>query len=270
MANASQGQETWKSVKEVAFISHKNKRRTMEDAHTLVDSWLDNDKQGFFAVYDGHGGKSAALYAAENLHLVLNEIMSQNEKPTPADLEKILTDTFAKTDEGMKPTVPAAGCTAVVGIIKEIEVEANKERHLVVANVGDARAVISRDGTAERLTYEHKATDTDEAERINAAGGFLLSGRVNGIIAVARALGDHNMKDYIIGTPHTRSIKLEETDDILIFACDGIWDIVEDQQAIDLCREDTSIPAFEMCKKLYSTAVKGGSMDNITVVVVKL
>eukprot|EP01088_Endostelium_zonatum_P022081 TRINITY_DN915_c0_g1_i1.p1 TRINITY_DN915_c0_g1~~TRINITY_DN915_c0_g1_i1.p1 ORF type:complete len:267 (-),score=77.11 TRINITY_DN915_c0_g1_i1:150-950(-) len=264
---SGQGSEKWKSVKEIAFISHKNRRRTMEDAHHFEDSYLGNDKQGFFGIYDGHGGKTAAIYASENLHNVLKELLEAQKDANPEQLQEILAKTFAKTDEEMKPTVPSAGCTAVVALLKEI---GESERHLVVANVGDARAVLSTAGTAERLTYEHKATDEAEADRINKAGGFLVSGRVNGLIAVARALGDHNMKDYIISTPATRSVKLTEENDFLIMACDGIWDVVEDQQAVDLCRAEPELSAFDMCKKLYTAAVNGGSMDNITVAVIKL
>jgi len=240
----------------------------MEDNHYVQDSYLDNPKEAFFGVYDGHGGKGAADYAAAHLHTVLANSIKENEKETldAQKMEGILSKTFEKVDTEMKSTVPQAGCTAVVAVVKEL----NGERHLCVANVGDARAVISRGGKAHRLTFEHKATDPAESQRINDVGGFLVGGRVNGIIAVARALGDHNMKQYIIGTPYTSATKLNDDDDFLILACDGIWDTVDDQQAIDLLLENTSLPAYEMCKKLYSAAVKGGSLDNITVIVIKI
>jgi len=243
----------------------------MEDNHYIQDSYLDNPRQAFFGVYDGHGGKGAADFAATKLHLVLANSLKEAEQTekdslNPQKIEDLLSKTFEKVDADMKPTVPAAGCTAVVALVKEL----NGERHLCVANVGDARAVLSRGGKAQRLTFEHKATDPAESQRINDAGGFLVGGRVNGIIAVARALGDHNMKQYIIGTPYTSSVKLTDEDDFLVLACDGIWDTVDDQQAIDLLRENTDLPVFEMCKKLYSAAVKGGSLDNITVIVIKL
>jgi len=54
------------------------------------------------------------------------------------------------------------------------------KRTLYTANVGDARAVLSRGGRAVRLTYDHKGSDAKEAKRISDAGGFVLNNRVNG------------------------------------------------------------------------------------------
>lgn len=53
-------------------------------------------------------------------------------------------------------------------------------RVLYTANAGDARAVLCRGGKAIRLTYDHKGSDKQEAKRITDAGGFVMSGRVNG------------------------------------------------------------------------------------------
>jgi len=240
----------------------------MEDSHTLLDKYLDDPKQAFFAIYDGHGGKSAADYSAANLHLELAKELKSDM--SPEEILCALTASFSRTDSSMKETVPAAGCTAVVCLLKEVTIEGKPEKSLFVANAGDARAILSKAGKATRLTYEHKATDPAEQERIKAAGGFILNDRVNGLTAVSRSLGDHHQKDFIIGDPHTQFVKLEESDDFLIVACDGLWDALEDQQAVDMIREEADKSPIELCKKLYLAAVKGGSEDNITVVVVKL
>ena len=95
-------------------------------------------------------------------------------------------------------------------------------RVLYVANAGDARGVLCRSGRALRLTYDHKGTDKQEAKRIVDSGGFVMGGRVNGVLAVTRSLGDSSMKDFVVGAPYTTETELTDDDELLILACDGV------------------------------------------------
>ena len=95
-------------------------------------------------------------------------------------------------------------------------------RVLYSANVGDARGVLCRGERAVRLTYDHKGSDRMEAQRIMDAGGFVMSGRVNGVLAVTRSLGDSSMKDFVVGAPYTTETELSEEEQFLIMACDGV------------------------------------------------
>jgi serine/threonine protein phosphatase PrpC len=49
-----------------------------------------------------------------------------------------------------------------------------------------------------------------------------MSGRVNGVLAVTRSLGDSSMKEFVVGAPYTTETELTEDDEILILACDGV------------------------------------------------
>ena len=100
--------------------------------------------------------------------------------------------------------------------------DASLRRVLYTANAGDARAVLCRGGRAIRLTYDHKGSDKQEAERVMKAGGFIMGGRVNGILAVTRSLGDSSMKDHVVGSPYTTETELGDDDEFLIIACDGV------------------------------------------------
>ena len=62
------------------------------------------------------------------------------------------------------------------------------------ANAGDSRAVASVSGRAEPLSVDHKPQDQLEQERITAAGGWVVFNRVNGNLALSRALGDFPFK----------------------------------------------------------------------------
>ncbi|GAA97783.1 hypothetical protein E5Q_04462 [Mixia osmundae IAM 14324] len=145
---------------------------------------------------------------------------------------------------------------------------AGRKRTLYTANVGDARAVLSRGGRAIRLTYDHKGSDMQEAKRITDAGGFVLNNRVNGVLAVTRSLGDSSMKEFVVGAPYTTETTLGEEDEFLIIACDGLWDVCEDQAAVDLIK-DIRDPQ-DASKKLLEHALSSFTTDNTTVLVVRL
>ncbi|EPQ57027.1 protein phosphatase 2C [Gloeophyllum trabeum ATCC 11539] len=143
---------------------------------------------------------------------------------------------------------------------------ATARRVLYCANAGDARGVLCRAGKAVRLTYDHKGSDKQEAKRITDAGGFMMSGRVNGVLAVTRSLGDSSMKEFVVGSPYTTETELCEDDEFLILACDGLWDVIDDQSAVDLVRDVED--AQEASQKLLDYALARTS-DNVTVLLVR-
>jgi len=106
--------------------------------------------------------------------------------------------------------------------VKIIDPPTASRRVLYTANAGDARGVLCRGGKAVRLTYDHKGSDKQEAKRITDAGGFVMSGRVNGVLAVTRSLGDSSMKEFVVGAPYTTETELCDEDELLILACDGV------------------------------------------------
>lgn len=98
-----------------------------------------------------------------------------------------------------------------------------RQRVLYTANVGDARIVLCRNGKALRLSYDHKGSDENEGKRVSNAGGLILNNRVNGVLAVTRALGDSYMKELVTGHPYTTETVIQsDQDEFLILACDGV------------------------------------------------
>lgn len=140
-------------------------------------------------------------------------------------------------------------------------------RVLYAANAGDARAVLCRNGEALRLTYDHKGSDAQESKRITDAGGFVMNNRVNGVLAVTRSLGDSAMKDFVVGAPYTTETEVGPADEFIIIACDGLWDVTEDQEAVNLVRDKSD--AQQMAKLLLEHALVRFSSDNVTVMVVR-
>ncbi|KAG9047327.1 Protein phosphatase 2C 1 [Tulasnella sp. UAMH 9824] len=153
------------------------------------------------------------------------------------------------------------------GMAAAFKAEGELRRVLYTANAGDARAVLSRSGRAVRLTYDHKGSDKKEVRRIQEAGGFVLNNRVNGVLAVTRSLGDSAMKEYVVGSPFTSTVEMNDADEFLIIACDGLWDVIEDQPAVELIRDCPTAQAA--AETLVRHALDNFSHDNITVLVVK-
>ena len=100
---------------------------------------------------------------------------------------------------------------------------ATRQRVLYTANVGDARIILCRAGKALRLSYDHKGNDEGEGKRISNAGGLILNNRVNGVLAVTRALGDTYMKELVTGHPYTTETVIQpDLDEFMLIACDGV------------------------------------------------
>jgi len=76
-----------KSVKEYSVVENMNTvyRAYMEDRSKCIDEFGNNPKQGFFAIYDGHGGKDVADFCTERLHQELINALKNSMNKTMED-----------------------------------------------------------------------------------------------------------------------------------------------------------------------------------------
>jgi len=117
------------------------------------------------------------------------------------------------------------GSTACVAIVRK----ENNHSVLYVANAGDTRAVLCKNGQAERLSIDHKASDPTEIDRVRNAGGKIIDNRVGGGLAITRAMGDHAYKSFgVTSQPYVVKHVLRPFDKYLVIASDGVWDTVND------------------------------------------
>ncbi|KAF5858976.1 Protein phosphatase 2C 1 [Aspergillus alliaceus] len=163
---------------------------------------------------------------------------------------------------------PTQATSSGASILPKLQEKAIRQRVLYTANVGDARIILCRNGKALRLSYDHKGSDENEGKRITNAGGLILNNRVNGVLAVTRALGDAYLKDLVTGHPYTtETVILPDSDEFIILACDGLWDVCSDQEAVDLIR---NVPdAQEASKILVDYALARFSTDNLSCMVIR-
>ncbi|XP_041484040.1 probable protein phosphatase 2C 21 [Lytechinus variegatus] len=178
-----------------------------------------------------------------------------------------------------------SGSTAVVALLRG--------KTLTVANIGDSRCVLSRDGKALDMSYDHKPEDDIELRRIEKAGGKVTpDGRVNGGLNLSRAFGDHCYKlttslppeeQMISAFPDIQTVTLTDQDDFMVVACDGIWNAMTSQEVIDFVRSrlensvetDQTNKLSKICEELFDfclapdTSGDGTGCDNMTCVIVQ-
>ncbi|CAK1545306.1 unnamed protein product [Leptosia nina] len=174
-----------------------------------------------------------------------------------------------------------SGCTAVVALLRGTE--------LFVANAGDSRCIICREGKAIDMSIDHKPEDAPELERITKAGGKVSNdGRINGGLNLSRAIGDHSYKQnkdltateqMITALPDVKRLTIEpEKDQFMVLACDGIWNYMSSQEVCDFIlprlaegREKLS----QICEEMFdhclapSTMGDGTGCDNMTAIIVR-
>jgi protein phosphatase 1G len=149
----------------------------------------------------------------------------------------------------------ASGCTAVVALLSG--------RDLYVANAGDSRCVVCRDGKVVEMSFDHKPEDDIELSRIRKAGGRVtLDGRVNGGLNLSRAIGDHGYKanteltaeeQMISALPDLKRITINPTDEFLVLACDGIWNYMTNEEVIGFVKQridNGKLSLAEICEEV--------------------
>uniref|UniRef100_M1DLW0 protein-serine/threonine phosphatase n=1 Tax=Solanum tuberosum TaxID=4113 RepID=M1DLW0_SOLTU len=294
----------------VGSKSVKGMRPSMEDEvsiHPNLCSPLINGGRPlhFYAVYDGHGGPQVSALCRERMHLIVAEELMRPENNTKmmssgsssssdrrqqrdweAAWMRILQRSFQRMDKMICFNCDCAtlsyrclcppnhnlrfmGSTAIIAIVTD--------HAIVIANCGDSRAVLSRNGNALSVSFDHKPNRRDELARIKAAGGKLVYSRglrVQGFLAMSRAIGDSYLKPYVISEPEFTFVKRKVNDECLILASDGLWDVVSNETACRMARVCLQGDAIffshsETAAALLTRIATGrNSHDNVSVIVV--
>ncbi|KAK4521609.1 uncharacterized protein ATC70_004138 [Mucor velutinosus] len=254
-------------------------RLTMEDAHTTLLK-LGDTNASFFGVFDGHGGSTIAQYTGQTLYKKVLESKHFEKKQYP----EALKDAFLELDSSLindnNFAYDPSGCTAVVALLTD-------DNHIFVANAGDSRGVISINGKMKPLSYDHKPTDEAEMERIIKAGGFVEFGRVNGNLALSRAIGDFEFKQNEALSPEEQVVtcnpdiidhKITKDDEFFVLACDGIWDCMSNQEVVDFVRsgiaQDKTLDTI--CENIMDNCLAddqtstGLGYDNMSVMIIAI
>ncbi|KAH3680291.1 hypothetical protein WICPIJ_008333 [Wickerhamomyces pijperi] len=276
-------------------------RLTQEDSHLshfyqsiefqTIDNTLITIDIKIFAVLDGHGGDESSKFLGENLSgYVMDEII---KRETVENLQRFQTNealiihklqnSFIVADSHLYSHLHPhshmqrshgwkrnnSGSTAIMAVIINNE-------DLYTVNSGDSRLILSYDGTAKSLSFDHKPNHIGELIRINDADGSVSYNRVGGILALSRAFGDFNFKmrevvnhnydfttagsrpeslcDGVVSQrpivslssastqvtcfPEVTLYKLSAHVEFIILACDGIYDVFSNQDLVGFIRKE--------------------------------
>lgn len=202
------------------------RRANMEDDFFIGGQYRGSSDEDFIAIFDGHAGPDVAHYAAYQLPITMQEMMKKNN-----NIQLCFKKAFYELNQQLKQKKILGGTTVLSCYFHQQE--------LYIANLGDCRAVaLNADGKSVRLTRDHRPDAPEEQRRIEKLGGEVttavtkegkLVSRVNGVLGVARALGDFDLEPFINAEPevfvfHPQSEK--HNFKAIVIACDGLWDVV--------------------------------------------
>ncbi|KAG5052111.1 hypothetical protein AAZX31_02G163200 [Glycine max] len=238
----------------------------------------------FVGVYDGHGGAEASRFINDHLFLNLMRVAQENGSIS----EDIIRNAVSATEDGfltlvrrsygIKPLIAAMGSCCLVGVIWK--------GTLYIANLGDSRAVIGSVGRsnkiiAEQLTKEHNASKEEvrrELKSLHPEDSQIVvmkqgTWRIKGIIQVSRSIGDAYLKrpefsfdpsfprfhlpepirrPVLTAEPSICSRVLRPNDKFIIFASDGLWEHLTNQEAVEIVHTN---PRTGIARRLLRAAL---------------
>ncbi|KAM0870649.1 hypothetical protein ACQ4PT_039880 [Festuca glaucescens] len=245
-----------------SVFTQQGRKGINQDAMLIWDGFGGEDDGVLCGVFDGHGphGHLVARRVRDSLPLRLMSAArasSKNELDMPAAAwRKAFVRAYKAMDKDLRshPSLDSfcSGSTAVI-VLK-------LGSDLYMANIGDSRAVLgSRDTVAGgmvavQLTVDLKPDVPSEAERIRKCRGRVFALQDEPEVprvwlpfddapglAMARAFGDFCLKDYgVISVPDFFHWSLTDKDQFVILASDGVWDVLSNQEAVDIVASSPS------------------------------
>ena len=256
-------------------------RDANEDQHVYFINLNGEEKKinniNFVGVFDGHGGKIVSKFLKKNLPKQFAKTCDSSIYTNSNSASKLLNGIFNDVEKKLEKKHPRAvnytGSTALCGVISRHPT--NNKKILWIANVGDSRAVMCNyKDDAIQLSQDHKPNSSLEKKRIEQLGGTIKydgsDWRINDL-SLSRAFGDLESKPYITHLPQIFKYYLNKGDKFIIFACDGLWDVLSNKNAVSYVNSLIKKKyTGNYAKKLAEKAIKEGSTDNVTAVILFL
>eukprot|EP00931_Biecheleriopsis_adriatica_P064207 TRINITY_DN39020_c0_g1_i1.p1 TRINITY_DN39020_c0_g1~~TRINITY_DN39020_c0_g1_i1.p1 ORF type:complete len:388 (-),score=56.73 TRINITY_DN39020_c0_g1_i1:18-1160(-) len=301
-ASATAGSRTLQAIVGASTIPNVGKGTENQDAFVAAGDGT-YGSEDFIGVFDGHGemGGHISNLARSALKKHFVDRSTHHSDPRSA-----LASAYRRTQDQI---VREVGEDAEHSGTTAISAYRNRDQ-LVVANVGDSRAVLGRCGTgysqdsraplrAMELSSDQKPSREDERRRILKEGGqvgqslfpvrnvlggtsFVRMGpeRVMdssglGGLAMSRSLGDTCLHPYVSSKPELHARRLDRRDKVLILGSDGVWDHVSSQEAVNIAarHKDPNAAAREItgaARQRWAAETEGLLSDDITAVVMRL
>jgi len=264
-------------MKKIYSYSLQGKRNTNEDNHFYLlnanNENTDYNPINFFGVFDGHGGKMISTYLKKILPqyfinkpklIQTHHVYNKSDTYLRKHFNVIYNKIQSSLTELHPIVVQRCGSTALVGI--------QYKNKLWILNVGDSRVIRCNNlNIAEQLSLDHKPSLPTEKIRIESLGGMIeydgYDWRIKGL-SLSRAFGDKDCYPYVIHEPDIYKYKVRKNDKYLIFACDGLFDVLSNQDIVNFIN---TLIIYNYDKNyaqaLAQYAYDKGSLDNITIII---
>lgn len=262
--------------------SLQGRRSSNEDEHVVFQN-LENFNQEYnpidlIGVYDGHGGKLVSKFAKDtlpNYFVKKNPKLFLDCKYTAKYINKVFKNFNTILKEQHPRAADYSGSTCCMAVVTKDEKSDQKGNILWVINAGDSRAILGNSvGIANPLSKDHKPNIPDERARIEAMEGGREKIYYDGSdwrvvdLSLSRALGDLEANPYVTPMPEVFRYRLNPKDKYLVLGCDGVWDVMDNQDVINLLKANKK--KTNLAKLIAEKAYEIGSTDNITVVVYEM
>ena len=155
--------------------------------------------------------------------------------------------------------------------------------HVFIAHVGDSRGVFVSNGKVKYETVDHHPDKPEERQRIVEGNGSVVNNRIDGNLAVSRAIGDFVYKrdlsrkisqQWVIPVPVIQTFERSPEDEYLILASDGVWAVMETEEVVEFINEKTKKKGMSLarcCDELMNECLRNRrSQDNVSVVLLNL
>lgn len=256
-----------------------------------MDGTNQNQKEiNYFGIFDGHGGDKVSKFLKDKLHKFFIDKQIEYDPSKQKSYNKYIHKIYDYVQNKLTAfELPSKTCGSTALVIINYP-KNNIYSQLKVINLGDCRAVLCNEhNIAIPLSKDHKPMSWDENNRILEAGGIIVTEynddpRINGL-SVSRSFGDLDAKPHVSHIPDIYDYTIEpQVDKFMILACDGVWDVLSNQDAVDFilyamasqaqankiknCNNIATRSKINIANLLGEYAIEKGSQDNISVLIV--
>lgn len=255
-------------------------RRTVNEDKYNVFINLNNEtsrrynKINLLGIYDGHGGGKISKYLEDNIlrYFISNKLKYPLTESYINKVFNIIQNDLVKNYNNISYS---QGSTCLIVIIYKY----NDKKYIHTINLGDCRAIICSNNIPIPLTKDHKPEWYDEKNRIEQLGGKITFDghdyRINNM-SVSRAFGDLDATPYITHIPEINKYKILSNDKFIVLGCDGLWDVLQNFEVVNFVLSFTTMKnnklkiidnRVNIAKNLSEYAIKKGTLDNVTVII---
>ncbi|WP_010460004.1 bifunctional protein-serine/threonine kinase/phosphatase [Acidovorax radicis] len=220
--------------------SQAGRNELNEDFAALVQGQgRDRERGAIAAIADGVStGGNGREAAQTSVNTLVNDYFATPDTwDTTVALDRILSAHNGWLASMNRRRQPAVGLTTLTALVL-------CGQSYTLAHVGDTRAYLVREGRLQQLTTDHVMSQRDFAHQLTRAMG----------------LDDHVVVDYSQGELRSG--------DLFVLLSDGVHGSLPERELRQLLRQDLAAQA--LCDELAQAALRRGSSDNVTALVVRV